>query len=131
MTNRAAGAVGNPNSSARPSAVRPRVTTAKALSACECAAAAGSGRWTRSRWSRLGLTKLVDTRTARSSARSSKRVSTSTRCSPTRACEPPSTWSGQAYVAVMRALARTGPRSVTSIATASGVSTTESCRGGE
>ncbi len=91
VTNRLEGAVGSPNSSGLPSAVSPRETTVKALSACEWAAGSGSGRWTRRRWSPLGFTKDVVTRTTGSSARSSTSVSMSTRCSPTRACDEPST----------------------------------------
>ena len=56
-TKRRDGKVGRPYSSARPSASRPRRTVAKAHSASDSAAGIGSGRWTRSRWSRLGLTK--------------------------------------------------------------------------
>ena len=44
MTKRCDGAVGSPNSSALPSAVRPRVTTVKALSAWEWRAGSGSGQ---------------------------------------------------------------------------------------
>jgi hypothetical protein len=77
------------------------------------------------------LTKLVVTRTTGSSARSSTSVSTSTRCSPTLAWDDPSTWSGHTKIEVMRARARTGPRSSTRTDTETGVSTTESCRGGE
>ena len=113
VTKRLAGAVGSPNSSGLPSAVSPRSTTVKADSAREHVAGSGRGRWTRSRWSPLGLTKLVVTRTTDSSARSSTSVPMSTRCSPTRACDEPSTWSGHTIVAVMRARARTGPLSST------------------
>src|SRR5580704_8260067 len=59
VTNRLEGAVGSPNSSGRPSAVSPRVTTENALSAWECCAGSGRGRWTRRRWSPLGLTNVV------------------------------------------------------------------------
>ena len=90
-TNRRAGAVGSPTSSGRPSAVSPRSTTAKAHSARDTRAGSGSGRCTRSRWSRLGFTNDVVTRTTASSALSSRVVSIGTDCSPTREPEPAST----------------------------------------
>ena len=83
-TKRRDGKVGVPNSSGRPSAVRPRSTTVKAHSACEVAAGSGSGRWTRSRWSLDGLTNWVRTRTTGSSARTSSVVTTGTWWLPTR-----------------------------------------------
>ena len=96
-TKRPGGEVGRPNSSARPSAVSPRVDDGEGALGPRRPAGSGRGRWTRSRWSRLGFTKEVVTRTERlvgaqlEDGRRPRPV-----CSPTRAWEEPSTWSGQA-----------------------------------
>jgi hypothetical protein len=72
-TNPLAGKVGSGTSPWPPSAVVPRSTTANWPSADDPAAGRASGTWSRSRWSRQGLSTSTRSRRNGSPARSSAR----------------------------------------------------------
>ena len=129
-TKRRAGAVGRPNSSVRPSAVSPRSTTANALSALRRPGRLGQGK--------MHPETVVATRVDERRGHADRRLVrpqledrlTTTFCSPTRAWESTSMWSGHRYRASITTRARTGPGSATRTVTSSGASTNESARGG-